>query len=52
MYSRNVEALVGHISKDGALQLDRDDEIVRECLITDAGRVVHPRLAPTSSQEH
>jgi H+-translocating NAD(P) transhydrogenase subunit alpha len=44
MYSRNVEALVQHITKDGALALDPQDEIVRECLVTDDGRIVHPRL--------
>src|SRR5690606_19165689 len=31
MYSRNVEALIQHIVKDGTLNLDRADEIVREC---------------------
>ncbi|HSJ05145.1 MAG TPA: Re/Si-specific NAD(P)(+) transhydrogenase subunit alpha [Longimicrobiales bacterium] len=45
MYSRNIEALVQHIVKDGALQLDREDEIVRDCLLTYDGQVVHPRLS-------
>ena len=51
MYSRNVEALVQHITKDGALNIDREDEIVRECLITDAGQIVHPRVSATVQQE-
>jgi NAD(P) transhydrogenase subunit alpha len=51
MYSRNVEALVQHITKDGALNIDRDDEIVRECLVTDAGQIVHPRVSATAQQE-
>jgi H+-translocating NAD(P) transhydrogenase subunit alpha len=51
MYSRNIEALVQHIVKDGALQLDREDEIVRDCLVTHDGQVVHPRLAP-QPKEH
>jgi len=51
MYSRNVEALVQHITKDGALNIDRDDEIVRECLVTDAGQIVHPRVSATVQQE-
>jgi H+-translocating NAD(P) transhydrogenase subunit alpha len=51
MYSRNIEALVQHIVKDGALQLDRNDEIVRDCLVTHDGSVVHPRLAP-QPKEH
>jgi H+-translocating NAD(P) transhydrogenase subunit alpha len=45
MYSRNIEALVQHIFKDGALQLDRADEIVRDCLLTFDGQIVHPRLS-------
>jgi NAD(P) transhydrogenase subunit alpha len=51
MYSRNVEALVQHVTKDGALNIDREDEIVRECLITDAGQIVHPRVSATVQQE-
>jgi NAD(P) transhydrogenase subunit alpha len=51
MYSRNVEALVQHITKDGALNIDREDEIVRECLVTDAGQIVHPRVSATVQQE-
>jgi H+-translocating NAD(P) transhydrogenase subunit alpha len=51
MYSRNVEAFIQHISKDGALNLDRQDEIVRESLVTDGGEVVHPRVAATMPQK-
>jgi H+-translocating NAD(P) transhydrogenase subunit alpha len=51
MYSRNVEALIQHISSQGALKLDREDEIVRECLVTDGGDVVHPRVSATIPQE-
>lgn len=51
MYSRNVEALILHIAKDGVLNLDREDEIVRECLITDGGEIVHPRVSATVRQE-
>ncbi|HEX6307867.1 MAG TPA: Re/Si-specific NAD(P)(+) transhydrogenase subunit alpha [Longimicrobiales bacterium] len=51
MYSRNVEALILHIVKDGALDLDPEDEIVRECLITNRGQVVHPRMSATVRQE-
>jgi H+-translocating NAD(P) transhydrogenase subunit alpha len=47
MYSRNVEALVQHIVRDGALQLDTSDEIVRDCLITADGEIVHPRVSAT-----
>jgi NAD(P) transhydrogenase subunit alpha len=51
MYSRNVEALIQHISDKGALKLEREDEIVRECLVTDGGDVVHPRVSATIPQE-
>jgi hypothetical protein len=29
MYARNAAALIGHLTKDGALKLDFDDEITR-----------------------
>jgi H+-translocating NAD(P) transhydrogenase subunit alpha len=51
MYSRNVESLIQHLWKDGALQVDATDEIVRECLVTSDGEVVHPRVSATVLQE-
>jgi H+-translocating NAD(P) transhydrogenase subunit alpha len=51
MYSRNVEALVQHIMKDGALVIDASDEIVRDCLVTSGGEIVHPRVSATVLQE-
>jgi len=45
MYSRNIEAIIEHIARDGAVHIDREDEITRECLITDGGAVVHPRVS-------
>jgi H+-translocating NAD(P) transhydrogenase subunit alpha len=51
MYSRNIEALALHIVKDGELQIDTADEIIRECLITADGEVVHPRVSATVLQE-
>jgi H+-translocating NAD(P) transhydrogenase subunit alpha len=51
MYSRNLEALIQHIGKEGALTIDRDDEIVRDCLITYDGQIVHPRLV-AQTKEH
>jgi len=41
LYSRNVSALLAHLSKDGALQLDLEDEITKGALITHEGQVVH-----------
>ncbi len=41
LYARNVGALLGLLVKDGALALDREDEIVKGALITYEGEVVH-----------
>jgi NAD(P) transhydrogenase subunit alpha len=43
MYSRNVLALLQHLLVDGAVNIDLDDEITRECLVTHGGEVVHAR---------
>ena len=32
------------LTKDGSLQLKRDDEIIRETLVTHAGEIVHARV--------
>ena len=44
MYARNIATFLKHLVKDGKLALDREDEIVRETLVTHAGEVVHPRV--------
>jgi NAD(P) transhydrogenase subunit alpha len=44
MYSRNMEKLLFHITKDGALNLDMKDEIPAGCVITNAGEIVHPKV--------
>jgi NAD(P) transhydrogenase subunit alpha len=44
-YARNVAELVLHLTRDGALHLDMDDEITAAVLITRDGRVVHPPTA-------
>jgi proton-translocating NAD(P)+ transhydrogenase subunit alpha len=44
MYARNIAAFLKHLIRDGRLMLDREDEIVRETLVTHAGEVVHPRV--------
>ena len=44
MYARNVTAFLLHLVKDGRLQLNLDDEIVRETMLTRAGEVVNPRV--------
>ncbi len=45
MYSRNVATFLKHLlDKEGGLALNREDEIVRETLVTFGGEVVHPRV--------
>jgi len=44
MYARNVTAFLLHLVKNGKLQLDQDDEIIRDTLVTAAGEIVNPRV--------
>ena len=55
MFSRNLEKLLLHLSKDGRLNFDFKDEIVKGCVITHEGKVVHAKaqqaLSPTLEAE-
>jgi NAD(P) transhydrogenase subunit alpha len=44
LYARNITAFLLHLVKDGKLQLNLQDEIVRETLVTQGGEVVNVRL--------
>ena len=44
MYARNISTFLKYLVKDGSLTLDREDEIVRETLVTCDGEVVHPKV--------
>jgi len=44
MYARNVTAFLLHLVKDGKLQLNTDDEIIRETMLTRGGEVVNARV--------
>ncbi|HTC41653.1 MAG TPA: Re/Si-specific NAD(P)(+) transhydrogenase subunit alpha [Candidatus Acidoferrales bacterium] len=44
LYARNLSAFLQHLVKDGKLQLDLKDEIVRETLVTQDGEVVNARV--------
>ncbi len=48
MYSRNLLALLQHLIKDGALDIDTSDEITAGCLVTHEGRIVHERARATT----
>jgi NAD(P) transhydrogenase subunit alpha len=44
LYARNVSAFLLHLVKDGKLQLNMEDEIVRETMLTRGGEVVSARV--------
>jgi H+-translocating NAD(P) transhydrogenase subunit alpha len=44
MYAKNIATFLKYLVKDGKLALDREDEIVRETLVTHEGAVVHPKM--------
>ncbi len=44
MYGSNITAFVKLLFKDGALNINMEDEIIRETLITHDNKVVHPRV--------
>lgn len=41
MYSKNITSFLGVILKEGALNLDMEDEIVRGTMVTHEGKIVH-----------
>jgi NAD(P) transhydrogenase subunit alpha len=44
MYSKNVVNLLSHLANGGKLNLDMNDEITRDTLVTKDGDVVHPKI--------
>ena len=44
MYARNVSAFLLHLAKEGKVQLNLNDEIIRETLVTYEGEVVNARV--------
>jgi H+-translocating NAD(P) transhydrogenase subunit alpha len=44
LYARNVSAFLQHLVKEGKLQVDLKDEIIRETLVTRDGEVVNARV--------
>ena len=44
MYAKNVSTLLLHLVDNGAVQVDLEDEITRETLVSQNGEVVHPRV--------
>jgi NAD(P) transhydrogenase subunit alpha len=44
MYAKNITTFLLHLVKEGRLEIDREDEITRETLVTHDGEVVQPRV--------
>ncbi|MGA3178008.1 MAG: Re/Si-specific NAD(P)(+) transhydrogenase subunit alpha [Candidatus Acidiferrum sp.] len=44
MYARNVTSFLLHLTKEGKLQLNLQDEIMRETLLTHEGEIVNARV--------
>src|SRR5277367_1570072 len=47
MYAKNVATFLLYMVKDGKLQMNTQDEIVRETLLTQGGEIVNARLRDT-----
>ena len=44
MYAKNISTLLLHLTREGALAIDTDDEIAAGTLVSHRGQVVHPRV--------
>ena len=44
MYANNVVNFLLHVCRDGRIDVESDDEVVRGTLVTSGGRVVHERV--------
>ncbi len=44
MYSKNLATLLLHLTKDGAIDLNVEDEIIAETMVTHKKEVCHPRI--------
>jgi NAD(P) transhydrogenase subunit alpha len=51
MFSSNVSAFLRLLIQDGSLNINLDDEIIRETLVTHANKVVHPRVSELVEKE-
>ncbi|MGB8651931.1 MAG: NAD(P) transhydrogenase subunit alpha [Mycobacteriales bacterium] len=51
-YARNLTSLLGQLVRDGALALDRSDEIQAALVVTHGGEVVHPAVKDALARNH
>jgi NAD(P) transhydrogenase subunit alpha len=47
MFAKNITTFLLNMVKDGQLELDKDDEIVRESIVVRNGEIVNPRVRET-----
>ena len=52
MYSKNVTAFLSLLVREGRLQIDTEDEIVRATLVVRDGEVVHEQVAGSLEVQH
>jgi NAD(P) transhydrogenase subunit alpha len=45
MLASNIAAFLKLVAKNGTLFINREDEIIRETLVTHEGRIIHPRAS-------
>ena len=50
MYATNIVNLLKLMGKDGVLSINREDEIIRDTLVTFEGKIVNPRVAELAGQ--
>ena len=51
MYARNLFHLLKLLITDGELTVDRDDDVIAGCLLSDGGQIVHPQYATATGSE-
>jgi len=44
LFARNISAFLQHLTKDGKLQMNLQDDIIRETMVTHEGEVVNARV--------
>jgi NAD(P) transhydrogenase subunit alpha len=44
MYAKNIATFLKYLVKDGKLELNQQDEIVKETLVIHEGKVVHQKI--------
>jgi NAD(P) transhydrogenase subunit alpha len=50
MYAKNVTAFLLHLVKDGKPELDLEDEIIKGCLVTLGGEIVHKQVTESLAE--